>query len=249
MTTIRNKSSVFANAVSVHGTADEAVFQLSNKIAELEAENATITERNNINEEYASNLVHELTKTQEQVLLAQAEIKRLRDALAECLRDLEGGFVRCENCGDQEDTETLDVVPIMRQALAQPSDTSALDAYVAEKVKESHKVIPREGLVPHAYQLEATHNNAEYWYKWGHSEEAAAKGESVICMAQAVFAWRNAAYSKAEEVATLTKQRYLAVEELEQRGHSAGCRKNAFGDLCTCGLDETLVAIKESDGK
>lgn len=51
-------------------------------------------------------------------------------------------------------------------ANGRPSDTSALDAYVAEKVKESHKVIPREGLVPHAYQLEATHNNAEYWYKF-----------------------------------------------------------------------------------
>lgn len=65
------------------------------------------------------------------------------------------------------------------KALALPRDTSALDKYVAEKVKESHKVIPREGLVPHAYQLEATHNNAEYWYKWGHSKEAAEKGESV----------------------------------------------------------------------
>lgn len=87
---------------------------------------------------------------------------------------------------------------------------------MAEKVKESHKVIPREGLVPHdAYQLEATHNNAEYWYKWGHSKEAAEKGESVICMAQAVFAWRNAAYAKAEEVTTLTRQRDLAIDLLK----------------------------------
>lgn len=129
-------------------------------------------------------------------------------------------------------------------ALALPTDTSALDAYVAEKVKESHKVIPREGLVPHAYQLEATHNNAEYWYKWGHSEEMAAKGESVICMAQAVFAWRNAAYSKAKEVATLTRQRDLAVEALRY-----GRLYAPDGSIALDNINAALSAIKESEGK
>lgn len=82
---------------------------------------------------------------------------------------------------------------------------------------------PRDDLVPHAYELEATHNNAEFWYRAGHSEEAAAKGESVICMAQAVFAWKNAAYAKAEEAmklqgqnAELTAQRDGLLAALEE---------------------------------
>lgn len=65
---------------------------------------------------------------------------------------------------------------------------------------------PRDDLVPHAYELEPTHNNAEFWYKAGHSEEARLKGKSVIFMAQAVFAWKNAAYAKAEEEMALRQQ-------------------------------------------
>ena len=49
------------------------------------------------------------------------------------------------------------------------------------------------------------------------------------------------------EVAKLRNQRDLAVEALEKQGHSAGCRKNAFGDICTCGLDDLLSTIKESE--
>ncbi|CAN7639661.1 Lar family restriction alleviation protein [Paraburkholderia terricola] len=36
---------------------------------------------------------------------------KLLDAI---ISDLEGGFVRCEHCGEQEDTATLDVVPMLR---------------------------------------------------------------------------------------------------------------------------------------
>lgn len=70
-------------------------------------------------------------------------IQQKDTALAECLSDLEGGFVRCESCGDQEDTATLDVVPIMREALSLQPTTSALDPYVTEKVKEKDAEIER----------------------------------------------------------------------------------------------------------
>lgn len=36
---------------------------------------------------------------------------KLLDAI---ISDLEGGFVRCQHCGEQEDTATLDVVPMLR---------------------------------------------------------------------------------------------------------------------------------------
>jgi hypothetical protein len=65
---------------------------------------------------------------------------------------------------------------------------------------------PPEGLVPYGHSLEPTRQNADFWYKAGHSEEAKRKGESVICMAQAVFAWKNAAYAKAEKEMLLENQ-------------------------------------------
>ena len=54
-----------------------------------------------------------------------------------------------------------------------------------------------------------------------------------------------AVYVLEKQIAALTRQRDLAVEALEKQGHSAGCRKNAFGDICTCGLDDLLSTIKE----
>lgn len=99
---------------------------------------------------------------------------------------------------------------------------------------------PRDDLVPHAYELEATHNNAEFWYRAGHSEEAAAKGESVICMAQAVFAWKNAAYAKAKEAmklrqqnAELTAQRDAAMKDAERwrKARKTGVAKRGATDL------------------
>lgn len=162
----------------------QTIEQLQARVAELEAQ----ADPEALHIAY----LHGQEATKKQLAAAQADNKRLRDA------------ARYGQLYAPSGSLAQDVI---NSALAQPYDTSALDAYVAEKVKESHKVVPREGLVPHAYQLEATHNNAEFWYRAGHSEEARAKGESVICMAQAVFAWRNAAYAKAEEIAELTRQR------------------------------------------
>lgn len=55
-----------------------------------------------------------------------------------------------------------------------------------------------EGLVPHAYGLASTIQNADYWYKAGHEEPNTAK--AVMHMAQAMFAWKNAALSQAERL-------------------------------------------------
>lgn len=46
------------------------------------------------------------------------QVKAARSIVSDCLTDLENGFVRCERCGDQEDTATLDVVPLLRDCLA-----------------------------------------------------------------------------------------------------------------------------------
>lgn len=88
-----------------------------------------------------------------------------------------------------------------------------LEATIAEKAAEIERLkdalTPKpapEGLVPHGFMLESTRQNAEFWYKAGNSEEAKTKGESIICMAQAVFAWKNAAYAMAEKV--LAQQAY-----------------------------------------
>jgi len=35
--------------------------------------------------------------------------------LADVIRELENGFVRCETCGDQEDTATLDCIDELRR--------------------------------------------------------------------------------------------------------------------------------------
>ena len=77
---------------------------------------------------------------------------RYRNAIIEVLSDLEGGFVRCQNCGDQEDTATLDCVRILRAALkAKP-----LDAEI-EKAKASMLADPQSVLSREA------HEKAEKW--------------------------------------------------------------------------------------
>ena len=91
---------------------------------------------------------------------------------------------------------------------------------------------PPEGLVPYGHSLEPTRQNADFWYKAGHSEEAKHKGESVICMAQAVFAWKNAAYAKAEKEMLLENQ----IAELAEWNNQIGrtnyeLRKQLEGEI------------------
>jgi hypothetical protein len=61
------------------------------------------------------------------------------------------------------------------------------------------------GCVPHAFMLEATRRNAEFWRAGGHNE--ADKGRALLCLEQAVNAWKNAAYANAKEVLLLRAER------------------------------------------
>lgn len=90
-----------------------------------------------------------------------------------------------------------------RAEAAEAAKESALElaAFRKEKLEAAEAALkPKplsEGLVPHAYQLAATIQNADYWYKAGHEETNTSK--AVMCMAQAMFAWKNAALAKAED--------------------------------------------------
>ena len=55
----------------------------------------------------------------------RAEMKNAREAIIEVMSDLEGGFVRCQRCGGQEDTATLDCVRILKAVLAPRAENPA----------------------------------------------------------------------------------------------------------------------------
>lgn len=42
----------------------------------------------------------------------------------------------------------------------------------------------------------------------------------------------------------LKAQRDQLLAVLESFGHKSGCRKNAFGDTCTCGVDSVIASVK-----
>ena len=197
--------------------------------------------------------LYTIPPTAEQIAAEQLNNKRLRDALnqwigiaANC--SIESGWCCCgdsiENhshpmaCGhspvDMADSVVREAIDSTGKALSLTASTEALDAYVAEKVKD----VQLQDIEQYLLQMAGISTAAiGYW-----------KEDDLIPPAYDTPALRDVAklYANYE---SRTRQRDLAVEELEQRGHSAGCRKNAFGDLCTCGLDETLVAIKESEAK
>lgn len=83
--------------------------------------------------EQVTRMYSEVKMLRHAVVIAQAEIKRLRDAL----RGL--SFGEDWNNG----THAKIYRPQLLKLLAQPSDTSALDAYVAEKVKEYRSDVHR----------------------------------------------------------------------------------------------------------
>ncbi len=77
-----------------------------------------------------------ITQTIEQLAAEQLNNKLLREALQAYIDEH-------EECQDADDWMvmlcSMEAHHAADEAIAQPSDTSALDAYVAEKVKESHK--------------------------------------------------------------------------------------------------------------
>lgn len=174
--------------------------QLQAKVAELEAENARLSDgavcgdcdgsgwlENRVEGRYPCTCMTEAEPYQllaEQLAAEQLNNKLLREALEAVIK------VHWYESG----------IPV--EAISTKVSTEALDKYVSEKVKE-----------------------------WRNAYEKSAEAAMLLSF----------------KVDELTKQRDLAVEALEKQGHSAGCRKNAFGDICTCGLDDLLSTIKGSD--
>ena len=171
---------------------DEAIAERTDRVRELEEENARLnSEIEMLKSGKRSNI-----RLGMEIAASQAYAEQLREAL----QWAKAGFNQAA-MGIIIQRELEENFNLCRDALALPRDTSALDAYVSEKMKEAGK-----------FDM-----------------------------------WKTNPYTKILEtsIKQLTKQRDLAVEALEKQGHSAGCRKNAFGDICTCGLDDLLSTIKE----
>ena len=98
----------------------QTIEQLQAKVAELEAENARLIGR--------PIPLSTWQKMEQQLAAEQLNNKRLREALEHCMAD--GDF-------DTDDARTSFKEGM--KALAIPRDTSALDAYVANKLKEATK--------------------------------------------------------------------------------------------------------------
>jgi len=106
---------------------------------------------------------------------------------------------------------------------------------------------PPDNLVAHGLDLEPTRQNADFWYKAGHSEEAKVSGESVICMAQAVFAWKNAAYAKAEDVMKLEKQLAQALAACAAKDEALGFVDKRLISTDLSGVIRKALAIQPDD--
>lgn len=134
------------NPADVARRIDEAVLertkQLQARVAELEAEvERLIGCLLHLHRMSATEACIEIPSVgdyveqmEKQFISAQAEIKRLRDALQTYIDEH-------EECQDADDWMammcSMEAHHVADEALAQPSDISALDAYVAEKVKEA----------------------------------------------------------------------------------------------------------------
>jgi len=112
-----------------------------------------------------------------------------------------------------------------------------LDAAKAEIERLKVAITPQplpEGLVTYGKELEPARINADFWYKAGHSEEARLKGESIICMAQAVFAWKNAAYAMAEKKMIAEKElaaRDLVIQQMREAARELRGLANHFDNM------------------
>ncbi len=69
-----------------------------------------------------------------------------------------------------------------------------------------------DGLVPYGLSLEPSRQNAEYWFTAGRKEMD--RGKAVLCVSQAMYAWKNAAYAMAEELAKTQAERDALRAEL-----------------------------------
>lgn len=183
----------------------QTIEQLRARIAELEEE---IERLRADNIAFARNLKGKSATTGAtyehictQLAAEQLNNKLLRDALQEYIDEH-------EECQDADDWMammcSMEAHHTADEALSQPSDTSALDTFVAEKVKEIIESHAPEGRnVTNAQHVEMRHKFMD-------------------------------------QIATLAKQRDLAVEALMK------CRHRSLVDKV---VDDALEAIKESEAK
>jgi hypothetical protein len=161
---------------------------------------------------------------------------------------------RARNCGALVIGPTAQFTDLELSAFL-ASETAELRAKL-EVAEEALKPKPLpEGLVPHAYQLAATIQNADYWYQWGH--KALDTGTAVMCMEQSMFAWKNAALAKSEDlmkaeatIEALQLRVARLVDAIELCGHSYSCATrdgNAPDDEpCNCGKAAALSSEGDS---
>lgn len=173
----------------------QTIEQLTARVRELEEENARLIGR--------PIPLSTWQKMEQQLAASQLHAEQLREALQTFIDEH-------EECTDADDWMamlcSIEAHHVAEEALALPHDTGALDAYVAEKVKEiieSHA--PKGRNVTNAQHVEMRHKFVE-------------------------------------QIATLTRQRDLAVdaltkcsEQLTRLGYSANH------------ADKALSAIKESE--
>lgn len=169
----------------------------------------------------------EVIQLRQQLAASQLEAKRLREALEEfvngadeCLDD--GGWAAM--------VVSMEAYHICDEALSSPTSTDALDAYVAEKVKEATKALVR------AIDEHMVVNHQGVFNFGDDPKEALNK---IACFEQEL-----GAYFAKEQLAKLTRQRDLAVSAIENLVKQKG-RHNT--EIAYKKLVEALAAIKESE--
>ena len=110
----------------------QTIEQLTARVRELEEENARLARINSDICAKSNRGVITNARLEEQLAASQADAEQLREALTACvcaMQDYQAGIGITEMFDKGE--------RLGRKALALPRDTSALDAYVSEKVKEA----------------------------------------------------------------------------------------------------------------
>lgn len=161
--------------------AIKAIEQLTARVRELEEENARLkAECDDIKQvQFPRKLDAVAAGWKKQLAAAQADNNRLRDAL--------GAFAH-----------RFPESEVARDALASPSDTSALDAYVAQKVKEAYIPVTID---------------------YGDGAEDVAFGNEH--QARRLKKWLDKFFAQKEQITTLTRQRDNLMQQAQQHAMEA----------------------------
>lgn len=209
--------------------------QLSARVAELEAENARLKSMATTKGAMGL-LADQLNK----LTIAQADNKRLRDWISKnsthsdscdclCLDD-DGKLIACA-CG-------------LTDVLAQPSDTSALDAYVAEKVNSQRLDAPAmvgQGRFMTGVAWRTVIKAAQVRYEQEVTPSSEALRLEKVTETNILIKLRD------DQIATLTRQRDLAIEALKWAADVLPPIDPGELGVCVCPVCRALEAIKESE--